>query len=150
MIIGLTNLFTKLALQVADPIDTLAARFTAAFFAIAIPAAAGWVKVNWRSRNWLPLLPVGLLYPVAFFGFASYGLTYMTASEASMFQATAPIFTLILAALILKEHSTLLQKLAVLSSVCGVIVILVMGGLVGFVAIALVSAMYGIFRQVNV
>ena len=30
------------------------------------------------------------------------------------------------------------------------VVILVMGGLVGFVAIALVSAMYGIFRQVQV
>ena len=29
-------------------------------------------------------------------------------------------------------------------------VILVMGGVVGFVAIALVSAMYGIFRQVQV
>jgi type IV pilus assembly protein PilC len=29
-------------------------------------------------------------------------------------------------------------------------VIVVMGGLVGFVAIALVSAMYGIFGQVNV
>ena len=29
-------------------------------------------------------------------------------------------------------------------------VILVMGGLVGFVAVALVSAMYGIFRQVQV
>ncbi|MFC0215644.1 DMT family transporter [Paenibacillus chartarius] len=128
MIIGLTNLFTKLALQAADPVDTLAARFTLAFVVIAIPVCLGQVKVKWRNRRWLPLLAVGLLYPAAFFGFSAYGLIYMTASEASMFQATVPIFTLILAAVILKERSTWVQKLSVLCSVCGVIVILAAGG----------------------
>src|SRR4051812_18534079 len=41
-------------------------------------------------------------------------------------------------------------KIAKLTALFEPIVILVMGGIVGFVAIALVSAMYGIFSQVNV
>lgn len=41
-------------------------------------------------------------------------------------------------------------KIAKLTALFEPIVIIVMGGIVGFVAIALVSAMYGIFNQVNV
>jgi len=41
-------------------------------------------------------------------------------------------------------------KIKKLTSLFEPAVILVMGGLVGFVAIALVSAMYGIFNQVKV
>ncbi|GAA3666952.1 type II secretion system F family protein [Nocardioides ginsengisoli] len=41
-------------------------------------------------------------------------------------------------------------KIAKLTALFEPIVIVIMGGIVGFVAIALVSAMYGIFQQVNV
>jgi type IV pilus assembly protein PilC len=41
-------------------------------------------------------------------------------------------------------------KIAKLTALFEPIVIVVMGLIVGFVAVALVSAMYGIFRQVNV
>ncbi|HET6987065.1 MAG TPA: type II secretion system F family protein, partial [Kribbella sp.] len=41
-------------------------------------------------------------------------------------------------------------KIKKLTAIFEPLVIIVMGGIVGFVAIALVSAMYGIFQQVNV
>jgi type IV pilus assembly protein PilC len=41
-------------------------------------------------------------------------------------------------------------KIKKLTAIFEPLVIVVMGGIVGFVAIALVSAMYGIFQQVNV
>ncbi|MCY1307246.1 type II secretion system protein F [compost metagenome] len=41
-------------------------------------------------------------------------------------------------------------KIAKLTALFEPLVIVVMGGIVGFVAIALVSAMYGIFQQVQV
>jgi len=47
-------------------------------------------------------------------------------------------------------QSELTHKVKRLTSLFEPVVILIMGGIVGFVAIALVSAMYGIFNQVNV
>jgi type IV pilus assembly protein PilC len=41
-------------------------------------------------------------------------------------------------------------KIKKLTSLFEPLVIIVMGGIVGFVAIALVSAMYGIFNQVDI
>ncbi|MCZ8522487.1 MULTISPECIES: DMT family transporter [Paenibacillus] len=127
LIIGFSFLFTKLALQVADPVDTLAIRFTIAFFAISVPVLAGWIKLR-LSRSLWRLIPLGLLYPTAFFGFQAVGLTYTTSSEAAIFQATSPIFTLALASLLLRESTTWIQKAVVLFSVGGVIYIAVMSG----------------------
>lgn len=47
-------------------------------------------------------------------------------------------------------ESELDYKIAKLTALFEPIVIVVMGGIVGFVAVALVSAMYGIFNQVQV
>jgi drug/metabolite transporter (DMT)-like permease len=153
-------LFTKLALQVADPIDTLAFRFTLAFIALSIPLRAGWIKLTHSRSRWR-LVPIGLLYPSAFFGFQAVGLTYTTSSEAAIFQATSPIFTLILASLLLRESASWIQKLAVLCSVGGVIFIAAMSGasvqdtdvwgmiwlLVSTVSLSLYSVLARLYRE---
>ncbi|MFC5405337.1 DMT family transporter [Cohnella soli] len=128
LIIGFAFLFTKLALDYADPIDTLAWRFTIAFIGLAIPIRAGWIKLDRRGGSWWRIIPIGLLYPAAFFAFQAWGLTYTASSEAAIFQATAPIFTLIMASMILKESTSMGQKLSVLISVGGVVFIVVMSG----------------------
>ncbi|MNO17123.1 putative DMT superfamily transporter inner membrane protein [compost metagenome] len=127
-IIGFSFLFTKVALEFADPIDTLAYRFTLSFVALGIPVLAGWIKLDMKGRNWLSLLPLGLVYPTAFFGFQAFGLTHATSSIGGIISASSPVFTLILATLILKERTNWIQKLSVLCSVGGVIYIIVMGG----------------------
>ncbi|QMV39861.1 DMT family transporter [Cohnella cholangitidis] len=128
IIIGFSFLFTKIALQFADPIDTLAYRFTLSFLVMGVAAWAGWIKIDWQGRKWWRLLPIGLLYPTLFFGFQVYGLDLMSSSEAGIFQATGPIFTLFLASLLLKERATWTQKLSVMCSVGGVIYIMAQSG----------------------
>ncbi|MCD9025353.1 DMT family transporter [Cohnella silvisoli] len=127
-VIGFSFLFTKLALDFADPIDTLAYRFTLSFVAIVIPVLAGWIKLDLSFRKWLRLLPIGLVYPTLFFGFQAFGLAHATSSVGGILSASSPIFTLIMASLVLKERTTWIQKLSVLCSVGGVVYIIAMGG----------------------
>lgn len=131
ILIGFSFLFTKLALNYADPLDMLAYRFALSFVALAIPVRFGWVRLSkpkQGQRNRLPLLLIGLVYPTAFFGFQSFGLDASTTSGAGIFSAIAPIFTLLLGALLLKERPTRLQLLSVLVSVFG---LALMAGLSG-------------------
>lgn len=128
VIIGLSFLFTKLSLDVADPIDILAHRFMISFIVIVIPVLFKWAKVDYNKERIIKIIPLALLYPVLFFGFQTFGLQYATSSEAGILLASAPVFTLILATYFLKEETTLLQKISVIVSVSGVIYILIMKG----------------------
>jgi drug/metabolite transporter (DMT)-like permease len=76
---------------------------------------------------WL-LLPFAILYPVLFFTFQTWGLLGATSAEGGIIQATAPIFTVVLATLFLKEKTNLWQRLFLILSVIGVIFIFVMQG----------------------
>lgn len=128
LIIGLSFLFTKLSLDVANPIDILAHRFTVSFIAILIPILFNWITVDYNKERIKKIIPLAILYPVLFFGFQTFGLQYATSSEGGIILASAPIFTLILATYFLNEKTNALQKLSVVLSVSGVVYILVMKG----------------------
>ena len=128
LIIGLSSLFTKLSLDVAEPIDILAHRFTVSFAAVSIPVLFKWVKVDYNRARIKKIIPLAIVYPMLYFGFQTFGLQYASSSEAGMLLATAPVFTLILATYFLKEKSTSLQKVSVILSVAGVIYISIMKG----------------------
>lgn len=127
-IIGFSFMFVKIALTAASPMDTLAHRFTIAFFAASIPLLAGQVRLDISSKDFIAILPLATLYPALFFSFQAFGLTYTSSSEAGIIQASVPIFTLILATHFLKEHSTKWQKLFTVLSVAGVVYIFFMKG----------------------
>ncbi|UJF35678.1 DMT family transporter [Paenibacillus hexagrammi] len=127
-IIGFSFLFTKLALEVADPIDMLAYRFIISFGLIAGVTGSGWLRLNLPWRQVWRLLPIGLMYPAMFFSLQAFGLVHATSSEGGIFQASNPIFTLVLASVFLKERTSWLQKGAVVCSVAGVLYILLMEG----------------------
>ncbi|MBB6671603.1 DMT family transporter [Cohnella nanjingensis] len=127
-LIGFSFLFTKLTLAFASPVDTMAYRFTISFLLLGVPVAAGWIKLGLRGRQLWRLLPVGLVYPGLFFGLQAGGLEFATSSEGGIFQASAPIFTMLLAALFLKERTTWLQRLSVACSVAGVVFMIAMAG----------------------
>lgn len=127
-IIGLSFLFTKMALTVADPMNILAHRFTVSFFTILIPVLFGKIKISITIKDVLSILPLSLFYPTLFFTFQVFGLTYVSSSEAGIIQATAPVFTMILAIFFLKENISLLQKISLGASVFGVIYIFAMKG----------------------
>ncbi|TWH47302.1 DMT family transporter [Sporomusa sp. KB1] len=130
LIIGFSFMFVKIALTSASPMDTLAHRFTIAFLAASIPLVAKQVRLDINSKDFIAILPLATLYPALFFAFQAFGLVYTSSSEAGIIQASVPIFTLVLAAHFLKEHSTKWQKLSTLLSVAGVVYIFVMKGFV--------------------
>lgn len=76
---------------------------------------------------------IPLLFLLGFFGIViyhlglNYGEVYMTASAASLIIATIPIFTVIFAILLLKEPITKKIMIGVPLSLCGVIIISLVG-----------------------
>lgn len=120
VIIGLSFLFVKIALNSADPMVLLAHRFTVA----AIGAVA--IQLVFRSStqpfqmSTLKLLPLFAAYPFAFFTFQTLALERLSSSEAGIIQALVPILTVIMARLILKERISTIQTFFVCLSVFGV------------------------------
>jgi drug/metabolite transporter (DMT)-like permease len=110
LIIGFSFLFTKMALNVSNPIDMLAYRFTISFLVILILVMARWIKLGMRGKDFWRLLPIGLIYPTMFFGFQAFGLMDQTSSEGGIFQASAPIMTMVLAAIFLEGKNDLAAK----------------------------------------
>lgn len=126
IIVGLSFLFGKIALNSVDPIELLAYRFTASFIAVLIPILFKWIKVDLSKDKIKKILPLALFYPLMFFGFQAYGLKYASSSETGILQGAIPIFTLIIASYCLKERTNIYQKLSILLSVSGIIYITIM------------------------
>lgn len=127
-IIGLSFIFVKMTVTVAHPIDVLAHRFALSLIVVSIPVILGWIKIRLSLRDLWRIIPLGLLSPVLFFAFQAFGLVSSNSSEAGIIQAMAPVFTLVLASVFLKERTSAIQKLFLLLSVAGVIYILMMQG----------------------
>lgn len=128
IIIGFSFLFTKIALESADPTDILSYRFTASLAAMLIPIIFKWLKLNYNKERIVKILPLALFYPLLFFGLQTFGLKYASSSEAGILLASSPIFTMFLARYFLKEKSSIIQSISIIISVSGVIYILVMKG----------------------
>ena len=122
-ITGLSFMFSKIGLGYSTPWDLLAYRFTASFIAVMIPVAFRWISFDFTRERVRKILPLALFYPLSFFAFQTFGLQYLTSSEASILLASMPVFTLILASYFLREETSLLQKLSVMLSVAGVVYI---------------------------
>ncbi|MGE7760368.1 DMT family transporter [Peribacillus sp. NPDC097895] len=127
-IVGLSFLFTKMAIAESNPMDTLAFRFSVSFVIILILVAAKVIKVNYSWESVKNLVPLSLLFPTFFFAFQTFGLKYSQSTDAGILSAVTPILTLMIAGYFLKEKTTLYQKLSIVLSVVGVIFIFVVKG----------------------
>ncbi|MGI6751145.1 MAG: DMT family transporter [Anaerovoracaceae bacterium] len=123
IITGLSFLFIKIALRSSDPFDLLAHRFTAAFISMLIIYKVKGIRLNYDRKRIIKIIPISILYPLAFFAFQTFGLLYISSAEGGILLAVSPIFTLILAETILKEKTNILQKISILITVTGVIYI---------------------------
>jgi drug/metabolite transporter (DMT)-like permease len=119
----------KIALIYTDPLNILAHRFTVSFITISIPVLLKWIKLNIGLEDMKKILPLSIFYPALFFAFQSFGFSYISSSEAGIIHATIPIITLILATFILKEKTTLVERISVFLSVVGVVYIFLMKGI---------------------
>lgn len=128
LIIGLSFMFAKVALKYASPIDTLALRFTLSFAGFVVLVAARVFRISLKGKPWPRLLFLALLYPLGFFLLQTFGLKHASSAEGGIIFATTPILTALLAGIFLKESTTLWQKLSIVVSVFGVVLIFVMQG----------------------
>ncbi|RRN68386.1 DMT family transporter [Peribacillus simplex] len=127
-IVGLSFLFTKMAIAESNPLDTLAFRFTVSFAIILFLVAFKVIKLNYSWESAKNLVPLSLLFPTLFFAFQTFGLKYSQSTDAGILSAVTPILTLMIAGYFLKEKTSLYQKLSIVLSVVGVIFIFVMKG----------------------
>lgn len=130
LIIGLSFIFVKIALRSANTADVLAHRFTTAAGSMLLVYATGRVKFpKFSFKQILPLLGLSVSYPLLFFALHTEALKFTSVSEAGIVSAMVPVFTVIFAAIFLKEKSSFLQIISVLLSVAGIVYILFQSGL---------------------
>ncbi len=131
-IIGFSFIFVKFALNHASTIDLLAHRFSVATAALLLYYIfIKREKPDINREKIIPLLLLSIFYPILLFSMQTIGLKYTTASEAGIISAAAPIITLILASIFLKEKNTIWQTLSIFFSVGGIVYILYKTGFSG-------------------
>jgi len=129
IIIGFSLIFVKLALLSAHPIDLLAHRFTASFAAAVVFVLIRRPKLRFSKKDMLAMLPLAAFYPTLYFALQAFGLLYIPSSEAGIIQATIPLMTMLLASYWIKELSTFWQKVGIVLSVLGVVLMIVLKGI---------------------
>jgi drug/metabolite transporter (DMT)-like permease len=126
-IFGLSFLFSKMALNSAGIFELLSFRFLTAFIIMTILIVLKVIKVNYAGKNIKGLILLGLMEPIIYFIFETYGIKFSSSSIAGLMIALIPIGVVILSAYFLKEKPSPLQLMFILMSVLGVMLIGVMG-----------------------
>ena len=130
LLMGVSVLFVKLALEYSSPLDIQAYRVTLGFLCSIIPVVLGKVRLGIDRKALKMMLPAALCHPFLFFLLQALGLQTLPTAEAGIIQAMAPVFTLIIAAfLINKEKAGNLQIIFTLLSVAGVILVITLNGI---------------------
>ncbi len=128
LIFGLSFLFSKKALNIVEPFTLLSFRFLVAFLIMSILILVKVIKVNYKDKNIKNLLFLGLMQPIIYFIFETYGIQFSSSSQAGLMIALIPIVVTILSAYALKETPSKLQCVFIFISVSGVIFIVLMNG----------------------
>lgn len=127
VIFGLSFLFSKRALASAEPFELISFRFLTAFLIMTILLLLRLIKVDYKDKNIKGLMFLGLMEPVIYFIFETYGIKYSSSSQAGLMISLIPIFVVILSAYFLKERPSRPQLLFIILSVSGVMFIGLMG-----------------------
>ena len=127
VIYGSTYLFTGRLLQSMDVLDLLSLRFLLGSLLFILFVAIGVLKVNFRGKDLRLLAVASLFEPVLSFVFETLGVADTNSMTAGLLSAFSPAVVIVLETIILRERTTHLQKLMVLVSITGVLLISVVG-----------------------
>ena len=146
VIFGMSFMFSRLALDVAQPTVLLAFRFTVAVaamtLAIAVNALVGKLRgkklfaFSLRGKPVYKLILLGIVQPVAYFIFENYGILYTSSAVAGTIISVVPVCCILMDVLILHERVTRRQVVCAVGAVGGVALISV-GGAVMISALGL-------------
>ncbi|WP_024622308.1 DMT family transporter [Metaclostridioides mangenotii] len=158
-LIGLSFLFSKIALVDGNTIDILAHRFTSAFIAIFLYTLLTKKRKVVSKSDIIALLPLSLVSPVLYFSLQLLGLSMSSSSEGGIIQSTIPIFTMIFGIILLKEKPSLKQKIFTFISMFGVLFVFIAQGntidskhLLGIILLTLSSlalSLYNVMARKN-
>lgn len=123
LITGLSFAFTKIALEYTNPFNILGHRFIFAIAALIVTLLIQKKMSYFNWKNFKVILPLALVYPLLFFGFQTFGLRDVNSSLGGILLSIAPILTLILSAIFLKDKPTIYQIGFVVLAVFGVVFI---------------------------
>lgn len=119
-IFGFSFLFSKIALDYSGTFTLLAVRFFLAFFALNLLLLFGKAKISFKGKPFGSLILLGLIQPVCYFIFETYGIASTSAAFSGVMIGTVPVVGLIMGVLFLHEKCTLLQGICTVLSVFGV------------------------------
>lgn len=120
---GFSNIFTRIAVRFASPEVLLATRFFVALLMAHLLILAGKAKISFQGKKVGDLLLLGMLQPVLYFYFESYGIFYTNAALAGAMMAMNPIVALIMAVVLLKEKPSVKQKVFIWFPIVGVMIV---------------------------
>lgn len=122
-IFGLSYLFSKMALNITEPMILLCVRFSVTFLVLNLLVCTKILKLNLRGKNLAGPILLGILQPVLYFVFENYGLKYTTTSFTGIVSSISPIFTAIMGVIFLREKPNMKQWLCIGLSIIGVLMV---------------------------
>ena len=122
-IFGLSYLFSKMALDVAEPAILLCARFSVTLIALNILTATGVLKLNLRGKSLKEPILLGLLQPALYFVLENYGLKYTSTSFTGMVSSVSPVFSAVMGAVLLREKPNAKQWVSIFVTIAGVMLV---------------------------
>lgn len=134
MIYGAGYMFERMALlaEGSTPLLMLSSRFLVSAVVLLLMALIGRMRFTLHGRSLRPLLLLMLAEPV-FYVFETYGIHYTNATFAGIASSVVPVFSVLLAAIFLREYPRWYQLLFCVLPVAGVALMAVSGQELGVV-----------------
>ncbi len=120
IIFGFSFIFSKLALQNAEPLVILSARFTIGFLVLNFLLLSGRFKIELKGKPKLKLILMGLMQPLFYFLFELYGLSLVSSALSGVIISLVPVLVMLLATVFLNEKPSFLQIVCTVLSIIGV------------------------------
>ncbi len=109
IIFGFSFLFSKVALQYADPLIILAVRFTVAFAVLNLMWLTGVVKMRFSGKPKKKIIMMAVAQPLLYFILELYGIGSTSSAMSGVIISLVPVAVIILSVIFLKERPTLRQ-----------------------------------------
>lgn len=122
-IFGLSYLFSKMALGVAEPMILLLARFSVTLVVLNLLVATRVLKLNLKGKNLMGPILLGILQPCLYFVLENYGLKYTTTSFTGLMSSISPVLITVVGAITIRERPNARQWLCIGVSVAGVLLV---------------------------
>ena len=126
ILVGFSFVSVKICIPLATPWQILSYRYNFAFIAAILLVVSGIYKISLKNKP-KGLLGVVVFSYVGFMVFQVLGLVFTSSVDGAILFAIIPVFTKIIARLVLGEKSTVLQDVFMWISISALLVMIFMG-----------------------